>query len=40
MRAHLKEMALQDGTNEERLKRYKDINKKVEAQLNYVCVIT
>lgn len=29
-------MALQDGTEEERLKRYKDINKKVEAQLNYV----
>lgn len=36
MRAHLKAMALQDGTDEERLKRYKDINKKVEAQLNYV----
>ena len=36
MRAHLKAMALQDGTEEERLKRYKDINKKVEAQLNYV----
>jgi hypothetical protein len=36
MRAHLKEMALKDGTDEERLKRYKDINKKVEAQLNYV----
>lgn len=36
MRAHLKAMALQDGTAEERLKRYKDINKKVEAQLNYV----
>lgn len=36
MRAHLKSMALQDGTDEERLKRYKDINKKVEAQLNYV----
>ena len=36
MRAHLKAMALQDGTKEERLKRYKDINKKVEAQLNYV----
>ena len=35
MRAHLKAMALQDGTDEERLKRYKDINKKVEAQLNY-----
>jgi hypothetical protein len=31
MRAHLKEMALQDWTEEERLKRYKDINKKVEA---------
>lgn len=36
MRAHLKAMALQDSTDEERLKRYKDINKKVEAQLNYV----
>jgi len=36
MRDHLKAMALQDGTDEERLKRYKDINKKVEAQLNYV----
>lgn len=36
MRAHLKAMALQDETDEERLKRYKDINKKVEAQLNYV----
>ena len=36
MRAHLKEMALQDWTDEERLKHYKDINKKVEAQLNYV----
>ncbi|MBL4649375.1 MAG: hypothetical protein JKY03_06550 [Aureispira sp.] len=36
MRSHLKAMALQDGTDEERLKRYKDINKKVEAQLNYV----
>jgi hypothetical protein len=36
MRAHLKAMALQDRTDEERLKRYKDINKKVEAQLNYV----
>jgi hypothetical protein len=36
MRAHLKAMALQDGTDEERLKRYKDINQKVEAQLNYV----
>jgi len=36
MRANLKEMALQDWTEEERLKRYKDINKKVEAQLNYV----
>ena len=36
MRTHLKAMALQDGTEEERLKRYKDINKKVEAQLNYV----
>ena len=36
MRAHLKAMALQDGSDEERLKRYKDINKKVEAQLNYV----
>ena len=36
MRAHLKAMVLQDGTDEERLKRYKDINKKVEAQLNYV----
>lgn len=36
MRAHLKAMAMQDGTDEERLKRYKDINKKVEAQLNYV----
>jgi len=36
MRAHLKAMALQDGTDEDRLKRYKDINKKVEAQLNYV----
>ncbi|MEH6386121.1 MAG: hypothetical protein V7780_16050 [Colwellia sp.] len=36
MRAHLKAMALQDVTDEERLKRYKDINKKVEAQLNYV----
>ena len=36
MRAHLKAMAFQDGTDEERLKRYKDINKKVEAQLNYV----
>ena len=36
MRAHLKAMALQDGTDEERLKRYKDFNKKVEAQLNYV----
>ncbi|MBB1386463.1 hypothetical protein H5119_13090 [Pseudoalteromonas sp. SG45-5] len=35
MRANLKAMALQDGTDEERLKRYKDINKKVEAQLNY-----
>jgi hypothetical protein len=36
MRAHLKAMALQDWTDEERLKSYKDINKKVEAQLNYV----
>ncbi len=36
MRVHLKAMALQDGTDEERLKRYSDINKKVEAQLNYV----
>jgi hypothetical protein len=36
MRSHLKAMALQDRTDEERLKRYKDINKKVEAQLNYV----
>ncbi|PAJ74191.1 hypothetical protein CJF42_11940 [Pseudoalteromonas sp. NBT06-2] len=36
MRAHLKEMALQDWTDEERLKHYKDINKKIEAQLNYV----
>jgi hypothetical protein len=36
MRSHLKAMALQDVTEEERLKRYKDINKKVEAQLNYV----
>ena len=36
MRAHLKAMALKDGTDEERLKRYNDINKKVEAQLNYV----
>jgi len=36
MRSHLKAMALQDATDEERLKRYKDINKKVEAQLNYV----
>jgi hypothetical protein len=36
MRANLKEMALQDWTEEERLKRYKDINRKVEAQLNYV----
>ena len=36
MRSHLKAMALQDETDEERLKRYKDINKKVEAQLNYV----
>lgn len=36
MRAHLKAMALQDWTDEERLKHYKDINKKVEAQLNYV----
>jgi hypothetical protein len=36
MRAHLKKMALQDWTDEERLKHYKDINKKVEAQLNYV----
>jgi len=36
MRANLKEMALQDWTEEERLKCYKDINKKVEAQLNYV----
>ena len=36
MRAHLKAMALQDWTDEERLKRYKDINQKVEAQLNYV----
>lgn len=36
MRAHLKAMAMQDGTDEERLKRYKDINEKVEAQLNYV----
>ncbi|MDO7086706.1 hypothetical protein WNY51_08450 [Pseudocolwellia sp. AS88] len=36
MRGHLKAMALQDGRDEERLKRYKDINKKVEAQLNYV----
>lgn len=36
MRVHLKAMALQGGTDEERLKRYKDINKKVETQLNYV----
>jgi hypothetical protein len=36
MRAHLKAMSLQDWTDEERLKHYKDINKKVEAQLNYV----
>lgn len=36
MRANLKAMALQDGTDEDRLKRYKDINNKVEAQLNYV----
>ena len=36
MRSHLKAMALQDWTDEERLKRYKDINKKIEAQLNYV----
>jgi hypothetical protein len=36
MRAHLKAMALQDWTEEERLKCYKDINKKVDAQLNYV----
>ena len=35
MRANLKAMAFQDGTDEERLKRYKDINKRVEAQLNY-----
>ncbi|MBQ4852512.1 hypothetical protein [Pseudoalteromonas sp. MMG012] len=35
MRSHLKAMALQDWTDEERLKRYKDINKKVEAQLHY-----
>lgn len=36
MRSHLKAMALQDWTDEERLKHYKDINKKIEAQLNYV----
>lgn len=35
MRANLKAMAFQDGTDDERLKRYKDINKRVEAQLNY-----
>ena len=36
MRSHLKAMALQEWTAEERLKHYKDINKKIEAQLNYV----
>ncbi|EGQ7663330.1 hypothetical protein [Vibrio parahaemolyticus] len=36
MRSQLKNMAEQDLTDEERIKRYKYANKKIEAQLNYV----